>query len=368
VRRVALALLALAVAGALYLAFWEPRRGTHAERVTFEAGRTVAQKPRVMSKEPKAEPKQAALPSPPRDFARPGPCSLFLVLTNDETGKPFASRVELYRLGLPADEHFTAGDRYEKWAKVKREGTWIRDLPVARYRIVVSEQRFESEDPQPFGVEGAETRVSLPVPRPREYEAHLVILDESGVRVSGGGVRGGGTRYHSRDTRPSWLVERELRHPERYRDKAYGRTGHASSLGARYSTDEQTAEGFRMRPWRQSTKWSHSSTSYKWRKEGWTPVLLGVSHDGEGDRRYVGATRRVGPILDSIRLPDGGRAVDAGAKVHLYTLAVEEARDAWRRCFTTVSVALEGYAPLLFELPIGEQPEVRTLEEKTGRE
>ena len=170
-RRVALALLAIGVAGALFLALWEPRQGTHAERVTLETGRTVAQKPRVIPKEPKAEIERnrTALPSQPLDFTLPGPCSLFLVLTNDETGKPFASRVELYRLGLPADEHFTAGDRYEKWAKVKREGTWIRDLPAARYRIVVSEQRFESEDPQPFGVEGAETRVSLPVPRPREY-------------------------------------------------------------------------------------------------------------------------------------------------------------------------------------------------------
>ena len=69
-----------------------------------------------------------------------GGCALRIRLLDEVTGKPFSSDVELWRLDLPEDEDWTAGDHLQATKNVGPDGGTFTDLPTGRYRIVVRGQ------------------------------------------------------------------------------------------------------------------------------------------------------------------------------------------------------------------------------------
>ena len=63
-----------------------------------------------------------------------GRCALRVRLLDQVTGRPFASEVELWRLDLPDDESWTAGDQRQATAHVDPDGHTFADLPAGCYR------------------------------------------------------------------------------------------------------------------------------------------------------------------------------------------------------------------------------------------
>jgi len=110
-----------------------------------------------------------------------GGCALRLRLLDDVTGKPFTSDVELWRLDLPEDEEWTAGDLLQAERNVGPDGGTFADLPAGRYRVVVHGQSFLAEDDPPaFLVRRAFTDLELSVRAPRSHRVYLQVFDERG--------------------------------------------------------------------------------------------------------------------------------------------------------------------------------------------
>jgi len=366
---VVLVVLAFAVVLASIFGATATPRVERSEAVGVRGPAPGTRKPRVRTVQPRAAPD--VLRDTPLDVAEEGPCSLFLVLTDEATGAAINSAVELYRLDIPENEYWSRGDRLQAEVLVSTEGAWVRELPAARYRAVVHEQRLGSDAPVAFGVEGDETRVSLRVPMPQEFQAHLVVRDAQGERVLGGEVWGGAPRWHGRKVTPDWLTLRTLRRPDLYHPVSLRGGGSAGGTRTSHRVRGETPSGIQLLPWRQSSKSRQCFRWWGWSKDDWSGVSLRIDHDRPGDRRYAGASRQRGPIVDSIRMPDGTRAIDAGAEIAMASYPIEVTAetpaDAWRGCTINVQVKLEGYAPLSFDLGLDEKPIVRTLVAAGGK-
>lgn len=183
---------------------------------------TVARAP---SAAPPPEPPEVREESPVSVPAAPGPgeedeiveirpdleaelVRLRLGLVDRHTGLPVAASVRLWRLGIPEDEEWTAGDHVERQLDLPEEGGLVERLPAGRYRVQCDDQREGSEDPPEFVLAEDAARV-LTVAMPRSFEVRLRVFDETLEPVTRGMLS---DRTNSTYTRgpatPAWATPR----------------------------------------------------------------------------------------------------------------------------------------------------------------
>jgi len=230
------AVLALAAAGALWLALREPAEApvlarsaapeTHAAELPIDDPPVDLREPvPVQEAAPPAEEAPAAedlvpeeleelvidfsesKPLPP-DPVQPGPALLDLQLVDADSEEGVASHVELWRIDAPENEHWTEGDQLQDQAWVPVEGWAFRNLPEGRYRVVCHAQVW-GEEAAEVEVRAPRTRLSLDLELPRAFRVRLDVRDRFGVQVASLALVSRGDELV--DPQESWRNERMVK-------------------------------------------------------------------------------------------------------------------------------------------------------------
>ncbi|MHC4955444.1 MAG: hypothetical protein ACYTGZ_16450 [Planctomycetota bacterium] len=340
-------------------------RGAETAPATGFSGGGAQQPERV---EEKVEEEEEILETPDDPVER-GDRSLFISLTSQETGKPVASTVRLYRLGAPGNEHWTEGDQLQATRNVPVEGLDIHNLPAGRYRIHAEAQRHPSDDPFLFSVRAPTTRVAFALPMPRQFRARLKVYDEHGNLLRKSRYRRGSYNSSSRTVKIPWLRKRKLRNPDLYSIGIGGGVGGASG-GRSDRTVEADERGFDL-----GTFWENPRYERRWRRSRWrfvdrTEVRARPQREPGRDHTYMALSVDPAPIRDSVLLPDGRLADITAARFWIHgeaVLAPANARaDFWRTLKVKVKVTYDGYENLEFEVGAGETIPVRTLKARAS--
>jgi hypothetical protein len=109
-----------------------------------------------------------------------GSCALELTLVGAETGKPVASEVHLYRLDIPANARWRAGDHLHAQFSIPVTGHRVDNLPAGRYRLDCAVQRASGTADREFEVLGPLTRHVGHVQAARSDELWLHVTTPDG--------------------------------------------------------------------------------------------------------------------------------------------------------------------------------------------
>ena len=142
-----------------------------------------------------------------------GDSTLHLTLLDRVTRAAFPANVRLWRLGVPGDAEWTAGDHIQAVGHVPAEGLTFRRLPEGRYRIESNDLRNGSEDPPDFHVGPGDNRRAAEADPPRDFRVRVILQDERGEPVLRAlkDHRGGGSKSSSMLDAPDWARPRRPR-------------------------------------------------------------------------------------------------------------------------------------------------------------
>ena len=290
-----------------------------------------------------------------------GRCALRLRVLDDVTGKPFASDVELWRLDLPEDEEWTAGDLLQATEHVGPHGRTFSDLPAGHYRIVVCGQSFlAKDDPPAFLVRGAGTDREFSVCAPRSHRVYLQVFDERGRELRTGKLRHHDWNWTSGGPAdPAWARRRQPKRASASLNRSIAVGGGGNGCHG-HNDAPWTEAGFDLGHCREDTRGQRSTTRRSLLVPGHTAVMVDVDGRLTGDRTYVAVAVSLEELEDHVFLPDGRRAADAGALFEAHSRALEIKPslppDAWRRLPVSVRVGLAGYQILTFEYRVDRPP------------
>jgi hypothetical protein len=284
-----------------------------------------------------------------------GQCVLRLRLLDEATGQPLASHVELWRLGLPEDERWTAGDERQLTTHMGPDGCAFSRLPAGRYRLAVRGQSFVvDDDPPAFVVRDAVTDLALPVCAPRSHRVYLRMFDQRGREHRTAEFRRHCSTSRSRPpTEPAWARRRRPKGASAHVGLQAGVGGGGGAYGGEWRVAPWTEAGFDLGCFREDTRWERRTTKVSLVVARHSNVFLSVSGRLDSERTYVAAAVSLEELHDLVFLPDGRRALDAGALFEVRSRAVEVkpplSPDAWRSEPVRVRVALAGYDLLIFD-------------------
>jgi len=359
-------LVGLLVLAALALWAWslpsERARAVRGEGVVpaeAEGGRAPAPPPAPAEAPGERTAPGTPIPPAPEDPVEEGECSLHIALADRDSGRELAGSVALYRLDAPGNEHWTRGDQLQCMVDVAVGGTLVEKLPGGAYRIFCLDQPAKSEDPEAFLVSGALTRRTFAIPSPRWFEAWLVVVDENGRRFDRGRLRGGG-RYHTdRSMEPGWRVARALREPDKY---FTGRGFGAGAMGGRSVRAATAVDGrFPLGRYLEDARRRVGHVRWSWQSPERTEVRVEIDQAGARPREYGGISIPIDPIRRSILLPDGGSALERGARIEAWHDAAEGRPPEPALAVIRVRATLNGHEPLEFEMRADDPPPVRTM-------
>jgi hypothetical protein len=292
-----------------------------------------------------------------------GHCTLRLRLLDQVTGEAFASNVDLWRLELPEDESWTAGDQRQATDWVAGDGGTFANLPAGLYRIAAHGQSYLAEDDPPaFLVRGAVTDLGLSVRAPRSHRVFLRVFNEGGRELRNGTLRHH-RGIHSSTTGepddPAWARPRQPKRAAASLNGPIGVRGNTSGCGDGRGTTGWTNAGFDLGRFREDSRSYRSTSRLSLLVPGHSGVMVKVDGRLSGERTCVAVAVSMREIKDLVFLPDGRRAADAGALFEASSRAVAESPlhpDAWRSLPVNVRVALAGYEMLKFEYRVDRPP------------
>lgn len=291
--------------------------------------------------------------SPPDPVQR-GSGSVRIVLRDDVTDEVVTSKIQLWRLAAPGNEHWRAGDQRQAQGQA---GDIFEGLPVGRYRVHVLGQRTGSEDPPAFVVRGLHAVQTLRVPMPRSFPVRLELYDEDGARIRRARLSSNRGMPRGRsDSTPTWRTARKLRSGAHvFRSFGGWGMGGGHRRGTLW-TDADEAGQFTLADIDEPTRVSHEPVRHVVRLDGHNRVDVELEFQAPGTHVLRGVLLPIGPIHDAVLMPDGTRAIDHGAKFDIRSRAVlAKAGDAFRPRDVPVhvTVTLLGHDELKFVVRAG---------------
>ncbi|MHC4955991.1 MAG: hypothetical protein ACYTGZ_19265 [Planctomycetota bacterium] len=295
----------------------------------------------------------------PEDPPEPGACVLKLSIVDAGTGKPTKSRVRLYRIDAPGNEHWTRGDRLRGKYDVPTEGHEIVGLAAGTYRLSCAEQEATRDDDRAFFVSGAITRWTVHVHLPRKFTAWLNVHWPEGRRVKSASLKNRREATHNWNT-PAWFTPREPRHADRYVLSLAGSGGGSFSRhGTRFLNSAPTR--YSLGTYSGDSRGRQTRATRFWSGDGLTSVKVTIKGDRTDDREFTGIAYPVELVHAAVFLPDGSRAIDKGASIGAVCEAVEGSIEGARSQPLLVWARLEGYETLQFEFDPRTVPSPRTM-------
>ena len=369
--RILTVLLAVVVAG---LAFWwggapgpdEPLLLRDPEAAATESARG---RPDALPGDPVAtgeatSDRPAALAQGHREAVTAGTCRLLLRLVDAATGAPLDPgggqevEVQVWQLGLAADEDWTAGDRRVHEGPTVAGAVSLGDLTPGRYRAWVPGARRGSHLPEAFDltptVDGSAVVVDWPVAPVTREPMWLEVLDPAGLRPEALQRKHPRWRYHLRGGEdPPWA---EPRRPKDLLETAFGISGGIGGRGAYRSSSGRSwldlalePAGFALGSYEQDARHLGRTYTLGLREPGGPQAVLDLQP--RGANRFLVAWVVREDVLARLVVPvgtDPERAADVlTLRLHALPLGPDEdPLAALPRAEVTAELDLEGHAPL----------------------
>jgi hypothetical protein len=297
-----------------------------------------------------------------------GAAILDVTLRDRATERPEESQVRLWRIAATTDERTGEPIDQEHSTFFVRGRTRVTGLVPGRYRLEVWAAAPGTDDPPAFDVhESAPTEFIADIVVPESVEMRLRVVDEFGAVVEHGSRRPGasGHSFASPSGAPHWA---------RVPPPAPNTGGFSGGAGGRrtmYSGARDTAVAaedgaFALGSVRRAGRHLEWLRSYRFTFAGRNQVAV-TARSREADAgEYLAVAVPAGPLIKSVFLPDGRRAVEAGANIAVICWARATAPGstaAWRTTPITVSATLDGYERLTFTWTIDSgAPQPHTME------
>lgn len=286
-------------------------------------------------------------------------------LHDGATGVPALSRIALWRLGLPEDSEWTAGDaRIEGQLIIPPTGLRIEELPHGRYRAVVFRSGLGAEDAPEFLHDKNYTRVELPIVPQGRSELRVHLYDDLGRRLTRVERihRYGEVAYYLPAT-PDWTSPRrsktrpeesDLPALEEVPELSVGNDddGEFEEYGERYSSSDDVWEwiedaggGFDFGGNTEPQKSQSTANGYGFRLDD-ARAEGHLAADGNYERVYVGVLPDPRPYLEVIELEGPDPALDLREHVTVTGSLIPIAANpdaAWRDVPIKVRVEVPGY-------------------------
>jgi len=298
----------------------------------------------------------------PADQFERGVTTLRLRLRSDIDGEPVEMKVRLWRLGVPEDATWTAGDEVCATLVVPTGGAAVDRLPPGRYRLECRDRRSPSHDPPEFTLEKDGGERVIEVPNRPWFRVRLLLADETGARIESSVSRRGGSAsgFHTSqgNAAPGWATPRRSKSADWASFSSSGPGGLAAGdgVGERTGTpvhatpdrcfDLGRRQEDRTGEYHRWTHWFHT--------ENRNDVIVSVWKDPiNEDATFVGVAAPRDVLLAHVVGPDGTRLDPATAKIELLCRAVRHEwtppADAWRTVPVHVKIVKPGCEPLEFD-------------------
>ncbi len=281
----------------------------------------------------------------------PAPKSrLSLALRERDGGAPRAGRILLWRVEIPVEPPWGAGDQYVGDYAVPASGLVLPDLVPGRYRVLCDAQALSAGELAPFEVRGATSEIVLDVDPPREREAWVDLVDARGEPFETAeltlSTRSGGMRT------PEWRHPRAPLDPEgEYPAQGVGGGMSSTTYDRPPRKVRRGAHGFSLGPELEDGGLYLTSRSFSLRVYDHGTVHGAVPCDGRVEPRFRMLLVEKGSLEGVFQLP-GGEPVDL-ERVRLSTPLEpdREPRPAewWLDVPIDITVNVPGYEPLRLE-------------------
>jgi hypothetical protein len=314
--------------------------------------------PPLRSNEPEPDAEAPVLEIPVVTESAPERCSLHLQVRDWVTGRALSGKVALWRLGIPGDAEWTAGDQLERVLHVPEEGAVVEDLPAGIYQAVSAARRRDGQDSPAFTVPVPGDRILLTVEARRRRPTYVAVFDSAGVPVPNVDVywRSGSGAGTLEGFRPVWARPRERRGERMGR----GGGGYVSSG----SCSEWQAKEADERGWvwlgdsREDGPACRRLQHYLLRAAESCVVALDVGGEPCARDLYVTVAVEREEVLSRIRVPAGWPlgVLDA-AEIEVGALRCPEGRDPaslWREVPIEVSLEAAGAGIVRATLRLGD--------------
>ena len=249
----------------------------------------------------------------PPDPVQRGECAVHIALVNQDTGRPATSFVQLWRLDAPGNKSYGRGDQLQDSAHLGTVGHTFKRLPAGRYRVFVDGQRAKADDPPEFDVGLTPTRHELAVRMPRSFPARVQIFDEQGAPLIHATAQRT-TTGESALVEPPWRKGRPLEAEGAFFDELI-EYDHDMEAGRPRRLPVSPAAGFELAAVKEPSRSFTLTRTYHFQLEARSSVHVELKFVQEGPHVYQALSVPIGSIHDAVILPDGGRAVDDGARI-----------------------------------------------------
>lgn len=279
-------------------------------------------------------------------------------------------KVELWHLGLPEDELWTAGDEKVWNLRVEATGEHVGGLDPGRYRLFCEAQREGAADPPEFRLESGENHVEARVEMPRTRTLHLRVHAEDGrLLESGTRTVSTGISFPHWGWVPPWASPRREKLPDgRLRGRSRcGGGEEVFSIGGPGPVEVQSGpEGLDGGIWTEPSRNGGPLWSVDFSFAGRNRVTCWSAGASWSTGRSVALAVPLERVTQGVRLPNGDPLPDQGVVVEARceSMAVEEGDPgaAWRSLPIHVAVQLPGYRSLDYDFRLDDPVVPRTLE------
>ncbi len=294
----------------------------------------------------------------------PPKAKLALKLRERATGEPREGQVQLYRVGIPAEKGWTAGDERAGQFHVPKEGLEIPDLPPGRYRAACNAHACTAPDLPEFELKSPRSEVGLELDAPQEREVWVEVFDARGKLFEKAeylpGSRDGSVRL------PGWLhlrAEISADGSVLPAGMAGGMLSHSSDQGWRKL--QHGAHGFSLGREREDGGLYRTTRSIQLRVPDHGTVFGSVTFDGHEELRYRTLLFEKGSLEGLFKLPDGSEVDLERVRVEtpLEPDLLPRPPEFWLDVPIRISVNVPGFRRLEFEQRLRDGlPRPRTLE------
>jgi hypothetical protein len=281
-----------------------------------------------------------------------GSSTIALQLRDADTGAPVDVKFVLWRLGVAADEFWSAGDQEYAKASTVAGAARIEHLPQGRYRLCVDDQRKGAQDPPEFAVGAGVNEIEQVIRPVRTFHLRVLVVDDAGAPVASGSLRhtSGGSHGSSHPSLswasprvPLWLGEPQSAYVSRWGD----------SVGERTARPVRSVAGvFDLATFHESSRNYCGDDSWEFEPVAGERLLFRVDSDSAADATFVYVTTRIAVLVAHVTTPDGAKLDPRTAKIGAACGAVPCAwpppPDAWRNFPVHVRVSRPGCETLTF--------------------
>jgi len=295
----------------------------------------------------------------PDDQMDSGDATLRLRLRGDVDGSPVETKVRLWRVDVPENDAWTAGDEVRATLVAPKDGAVVDRLPAGQYKLECLDRRHGATDPPEFTLSTGVNQRDVAVPNRRWFRLRLMVVNEAGSPIARSVRREGGVSTGSSGEPgilpPEWAIPRRSRDSDSPIQRFWGGSC-GDGVGGERTPVQATPDGFfDLGRHQEDSAWRRRWWSCSFLTDARSIVAVSMwNNDKTGvDTTLVGVATRIDVLVAHVTGPDGLPVDPEAATIEAWCTAVHlpwtPPADAWRTVPVHVKIVKPGCEPLEFD-------------------